>query len=108
MTGVRPVKIRKKTALSPTMPRKTRIGVLLEPETDRRCMGRERETKLKEVQSRGNRRKQAAEKVNILSTSFQQTGGQDVLTPYFRSGGITSASISMISSPTAFRPVWVW
>ena len=40
VTGVRPVKIRKKTALSPTMPRKTRIGVLLEPETERRCMGR--------------------------------------------------------------------
>ena len=31
VTGVRPVKIRKKIALSPTMPRKTRIGVLLEP-----------------------------------------------------------------------------
>jgi hypothetical protein len=42
VTGVRPVKIMKKAALSPTMPRKTRIGVLLEPETERRCMGRER------------------------------------------------------------------
>ena len=37
--GIRPVKAKKNMALKPTIPRKTRIGVLLEPELKRRVMG---------------------------------------------------------------------